>query len=311
MKLPRFSRWVTIPVLFILNFLAWLYIYDDYMMNWVIIYPLFMVIATAFTITAEMAFGKDRKFKYIGINICIVLLLLVLTQKYLPMEKIEAGLKNNYYGHIKADVTNLNVTDKAVRNNGLTIVARNFFENQELQLNDVERLEVYKNGKLIDEVTLEEAINKIQELIPSEKKGQYKNIFFHEVRYVGLKRKSGIISLKFTKGYVDFIYSLAADENGFIWEPARYKLGGLLLPRKDNLYGSETNEKIKDILIKGDREQVITVEIMVKGNQEGVIVDLKNLGYEVINSNPVTVKIPFYEIANLAHEEYIEKFEIK
>ena len=72
MRTPKFSRWVTIPVLTILNILAWLYIYDDYMMGWIVVYPLFMIVAAIFTIAAELAFGRDKKVKYIGINVCTV-----------------------------------------------------------------------------------------------------------------------------------------------------------------------------------------------------------------------------------------------
>jgi len=312
MKVPKFSRWVTIPALFILNFLAWLYIYDEYLMGWVVVYPLFMVVAAAFATAAEVAFGRDKQVKYIGINICVVLLLLILAQRYFPMEQMEHNLKENYLGHIKADVTDLTPNDKAVRINGFSIVARNYQENFNGQnINQAEILEVYKDGKLIDKITVSEAVQKIQEIAPQEKKGDYHTVLYSDVRYVGLKRKGGSVSLVFNKGYVDFKYYLTADKEGFIWNASNYTLGGISLPRMEGLYGDETNKKIKNILMKGDREGVITVELKTKVNKEETIENLKALGYEITNEEPLTVKIPFYEIANLSHQKFVEYFEIK
>jgi len=311
MRFPKFSRWITIPVLIILNFLAWLYIYDDYMMGWVIVYPLFMVVATAFTIAAEVAFGKDRQVKYIGINICLVLLILIFAQKYFPMEQIEHNLRGNYYDHVQADVTQLAPTDKAVRINGFSIVARNYQDNINTQVNNADVLEVYKDENLIDKITVSEAAAKIQEIAPQENKAKYYSLLYNDVRYIGVKKKEGSISLVFAKGHVDFTYNLDANEKGFIWEPDKYKVGGLTLPAMEGLYGDATNKKIKNILIKGDKEQPITVEVTIQGDKGDAVKDLKNMGYEVLTEDTILVKIPFYEIANLAHQEYVQYFEIR
>lgn len=310
MKLPKFSRWITIPVLFFLNLLAWLYIYDDYMMGWLIVYPLFMAVALAFTIAGELAFGKDRKFKYIGINICIVLLLLIIAQKYLPMDKLEANLLKNYYGHIKADTT-LNPSDKGVRKDGYTIVARDYGEDdQSAQDMDIV-LEVYKNGQCLDSIKVAKAVEKVQQFIPTTKQGEFTNLFFNETRYIGMKRKGGEIGLVFNKGYVDFIYKLTADSSGFIWDEKRYQVGSMTFPRMEGLYDDSTNRKIKDIFLKGDKEQLVDIELVIKGDKTAAIESLQNLGYEIISQEPLTVKIPFYEIANLGHQSFVDFFEIK
>jgi len=311
MKVPKFSRWVTIPVLVILNFLAWLYIYDEYMMSWVIVYPLFMLVAAAFTTAAEVAFGKDKQVKYIGINICIVLLLVIFAQRFFPMEQIEHNLKDNYFGHIQGDVTELASTDKAVRVNSFSIVARNYQENLETHVNKASTLEAFKNGKLIEKITVSEAAAKIQEIAPQEKKADYYSVLHRDIRYVGLKKKGGNIYLVFNKGYVDFQYELAANEEGFIWNPQRYKLGGITFPKMEGLYGDETNKKIKDIILKGDKEQIITVEITSREDRGETIQDLRSMGYKITSEEPITVKIPFYEIANLSHQSYVKHFEIK
>ncbi|KJS87284.1 MAG: hypothetical protein JM58_04745 [Peptococcaceae bacterium BICA1-8] len=311
MKVPKFSRWITIPVLLILNFLAWLYIYDDYMMGWVIIYPLFIVVAAAFTTAAEVAFGKDKQVKYIGINICIILLLLVFAQKYFPMEQIENNLKNNYYDHVLADVVELAPTDKAVRINGLSIVVRNYQDNSNTQVYKADALEVYKDGNLIDKITVSEAAAKIEEIVPLEKSAEYSTLLYNDVRYTGVKKKGGSINLVFAKGHVNFGYDLVANEKGFIWESDKYKFGGFTLPAMEGLYGDATNKKIKDILMKGDKEQLITVEVTIQGDIGEAVKSLKNMGYEVIAEDPISVRIPFYEIANLSHQEYVQFFEIR
>lgn len=311
MRLPKFSRWVTIPVLFILNFLAWLYIYDEYMMSWIIVYPLFILIATAFTISAELAFGKDRQIKYIGINICLVLLLLILAQKYFPMEKLEQNQRENYYGYIQADVNKLATRDKAVRINGFSIIAGNYRENAVSRVNEADTLEVYKDGKLIEKIAVTEAVNKIQGIVPQKKKADYYTILYQDVRYVGVKKKGGSISLVFNKGYVDFKYELEANGEGFIWDAEKYKLGSITLPEKEGLYGDETNKKIKNIILKGDREQIVTVKVTSKGEKGETTEKIKAMGYKITSEEPLTVEIPFYEIANLSHQEYIEHFEIK
>ncbi|MFZ5943105.1 MAG: hypothetical protein ACOYVD_03275 [Bacillota bacterium] len=311
MKVPKFSRWITIPVLLLLNIGAWIYVYDDYLMGWVVVYPVFMLIAAGFTTAAELAFGRDRKFKYVGINICIVLLLFIFAQKYIPMEKIENGLLNNYYGHVYADAQGLNPADKAVRNHGYTIVARNFNENRDPQANQVDILEAYKDGSLLDKVTLGDALAKVMEVVPKERQGEFSNIIFYDARYVGVKRKGGEINLLFQKGYVDFKYNLAADDGGFIWNSERYKFDGISLPAMEGLYGDETNQKIKEILMKGKAEQVISVQISVKGDQNAAMEDLKQLGYQITSVDPITVLIPFYEIANLSRVPHIKSFEIK
>lgn len=136
---------VTIPTIFVLNFLAWLYIYDDYLVSWVVVYPLFMIVVIAFTITAELAFGRDRQFKYIGLNVCGILLLTILAQRFFPMDKVELNLRENHLGHIKADVTELTPFDKAVRNKGFSIVVRDY---------DEPTLEVHKKGELIEKLQL-------------------------------------------------------------------------------------------------------------------------------------------------------------
>lgn len=299
LRTPKFSRWVTIPVLTILNILAWLYIYDDYMMGWIVVYPLFMIVAAIFTIAAELAFGRDKKVKYIGINVCTVLLLFIFAQKFFPMEQVETGLKENYWGHIKADVTQLPANAKAIRTDGFSI------------LSDSNTLEVYKKGKLIDKITIPEAIEKIQQLIPQGKMGEYDTIVHRDVRYVGFKKKGGTLDLAFTKGYVEFRYELAANEQGFIWDGDKYRVGGITLANMEGLYGDETNKKIKKIILKGDLERIINVEITPKGTAEEAKDALAGLGYKIITEEPITVEIPFYEIANLSHEDFVQHFEIK
>ncbi|NLT95461.1 MAG: hypothetical protein GXW85_08020 [Clostridia bacterium] len=310
MKTPKFSRWVTIPAIFILNFLAWLYVYDDYMMSWIIVYPLFMVVAIAFTISAELAFGRDKKVRNIGINVGIILLLLIFAQRYFPMDQLESVLLDNYLAHIKADVQDLTPNDKAVRiEGGFSIVARNFEDNVNGQAQTI--LEVHKKGKLIDQITVTQAIEKIQEIIPQEKKGDFDAFNYNEARYVGLRKKGGNLNFTFTKGYVTFKYQLDANEQGFVWDPERYKGAGLTLPPMEGLYGDETNKKIKDILVTGDLERAVEVEITVKGDTGDAVRSLEDLGYKIINEDPVTLQIPFYEIANVSRLEYVQHFEIR
>ncbi|MFZ7103072.1 MAG: hypothetical protein ACOWWO_10540 [Peptococcaceae bacterium] len=310
MKVPKFSRWVTIPVLFILNLLAWLYVYDEYMMGWIIVYPLFMLAAAGFTIAAELAFGRDRKFKYVGLNICFVLLLLVLAQKYLPLDKIETNLQENYYGYLQADVS-LDSADRAVRNGGYTIVARNY-ENISVPPGEISgKLEVYKNGRLLDQITLEDAAAKIRGLTAVRKQGEFQEIRFIDVRYVGVKRKGGALGLIFKKGYVDFRYNLAADGNGFIWDEEHYQVAGLTFPEMDGLYGDETNRRIKDILLKGDKEQLVNIELQIRNDKSSAKEELQRLGYGVISEEPLIIEVPFYEFANLGHLSFIKTLEIK
>lgn len=311
MKVPKFSPLITIPVLFTLNFLAWLYIYDDYMMGWVIIYPIFMLVITAFTITAEIAFGKPKRYKYIGINVCVVLLLLVLAQRFIPMDKIEQGLRDNYYAHVNADVS-LKAKDVAVKGNGVSIVARNFRENAAKDNpNSVDEFQVFKNEEVIDEITLEEAIKKIVAMMSVDKKALFNDVYFIDVRYAGLKQKGGALGLSFLQGHVYFKYNLSADENGFIWDQTGYKFAGLEMPHKENLFDEESNKKFKQMLIRGEKEQIIVVEIKVQGEKSQAITTLQNQGYELIAEDPVTVKIPFYQLANLAYEEYVEQLKIQ
>jgi hypothetical protein len=282
------------------------------MMGWVFVYPLFMVVAAAFTITAELAFGRDNKVKYIGINVGIILLLLIFAQRFFPMEQFELGLKDNYLGHVKVDVQDLTPNDKAVRVNGVSIVARNLQEDQNgFQDNTETSIGVYKDGKVLDEITVSEAAEKIQKIIPPEKQGEFNGVDFREVRYVGFRKKGGTLDLTFNKGYVTFKYQLIANEQGFIWESERYKAAGITLPKMEGLYGDETNKKIKDIILKGDKEQIICVEITIEGDEDDALKDMEALGHKIISQKPVVVEIPFYEIANLSHLEYVQHFEIK
>jgi len=236
---------------------------------------------------------------------------LIFAQKYFPMEQIENNLRNNYYGHVLADVVELAPTDKAVRINGLSIVVRNYQDNSNSQVNKGNTLEVYKDGNLIDKITASEAAAKVKEIVPTEKSAEYYTLLYNDVRYVGVKKKEGSINLVFTKGHVDFKYDLAANEEGFIWGPDKYKFGGLTLPAMEGLYSEATNKKIKDILMKGDKEQPITVEVTIQGDKGEAVKDITDMGYVVITEDPVIVKIPFYEIANLSHQEYVQFFEIR
>ncbi|NLW23631.1 MAG: hypothetical protein GXY91_00020 [Clostridia bacterium] len=309
MKVPRFSRNIMIPVLFILNLLAWLYVYDEYMMSWLFVYIIYMAVAIVFTISAQLAFGRNRNLKDIGINVCLVLLLLVLAQRFLPMDKIEQGLVDNYYGYIKIDA-DLAEDDKAVRSNDTTLVVRNYQEKAEGS-NQADKLEIFKEKKLIESITLSEAVDRISQLMTPLNQAEFNNIVVQDVRYVGVKKKGGLVSLIFEKGHVFFKYDLNFNENGFVWEKESYKFAGLKMPVRDDLYDEETNKIIKEILLKGDPEKFVKVEIVVTKSKEDVLAELKNLGYNVIAEEPLTVNIPFYEIANLAHEEYIKSFSIK
>lgn len=312
MRTPKIPNAILIPVLFLINIICWFYIYDDYNVNWVFIYPIYLILAIVFTFAAVFAFSKSKHNKGIILTAGITLLALFLVQRFMPMDNVEKRLVENYYGHLKQDVEILNEQDKAIRSQKVSIVLRDFQEDKDGFAKQVDKIEVYDKQNCIASYTLEEIIAEIDKLIPQAKKGIYKNIQFTDVNYIGFKKRGAFVRVNYQKNHVFFSYLLEANKDGFIWNKENYFNSGFELATKEkpNLFSEKDNKLIQKNILKNKTEEIVNVQI--EGiNKDKLLNQLKKANYKIVSDEPIILEIPFYEIANLSYFKEIIKMELK